>query len=155
MWSGERTISYEGEHYTLDGLHPGPQPAHPIGIWLGAYGPRMMRVVGRLADGWIPSLPRMPVEEVPPRQQAIDEAARKAGRDPKSIRRIANVSGRIADGPVDGWLDGPPEHWIEELTRLVTDYGFDGFILPVGEDPPEQIARLGAEVAPAVRAASA
>jgi hypothetical protein len=35
------------------------------------------------------------------------------------------------------------------------DYGFDGFILPVGEDPPEQIARLGAEVAPAVRAASA
>jgi alkanesulfonate monooxygenase SsuD/methylene tetrahydromethanopterin reductase-like flavin-dependent oxidoreductase (luciferase family) len=155
MWSGERTVSYDGKHYTLDGLHPGPQPAHPIGIWIGAYGPRMMRVVGRLADGWIPSLPRMPVEEVPPRQQAIDEAARKAGRDPRSIRRIANVSGRIADGPVNGWLDGPPEHWIEELTRLVSDYGFDGFILPVGDNPPEQIERLGAEVAPAVRAAAA
>ena len=155
MWSGERSVSYEGKHYTLDGLHPGPQPAHPIGIWLGAYGPRMMRVVGRLADGWIPSLPRMPVEEVPPRQQAIDEAARKAGRDPKSIRRIANVSGRITDGPVNGWLDGPPEHWVEELTRLVSEYGFDGFILPIGDDPPEQIGRIGAEVAPAVRAASA
>jgi alkanesulfonate monooxygenase SsuD/methylene tetrahydromethanopterin reductase-like flavin-dependent oxidoreductase (luciferase family) len=155
MWSGEKTISYEGEYYKLDGLHPGPQPAHDIGIWLGAYGPRMMRVVGRLADGWIPSLPRMPVEEVPPRQQAIDEAASKAGRDPKSIRRIANVSGRIADGQVNGWLDGPPDHWIEELSRLVEDYGFDGFILSVGDDAPEQIERLGAEVAPAVRAASA
>src|SRR3954463_11653239 len=93
VWSGERTVSYEGEHYSLDGVHPGPAPAHPIGIWLGAYGPRMMRVVGRLADGWIPSLPRMPVEEVPPRQKAIDEAARAAGRDPASIRRIANISG--------------------------------------------------------------
>src|SRR3954454_8418539 len=49
MWSGERSVSFEGEHYTLEELHPGPQPAHDIGIWLGAYGPRMMRVVGRLA----------------------------------------------------------------------------------------------------------
>jgi alkanesulfonate monooxygenase SsuD/methylene tetrahydromethanopterin reductase-like flavin-dependent oxidoreductase (luciferase family) len=155
MWSGDRTISYEGEHYSVDGLHPGPQPAHPIGIWLGAYGPRMMRVIGRLADGWIPSLPRMPVEEVPPRQQAIDDAARKAGRDPTSIRRIANLSGRITDGPVNGWLDGPPEHWVEELTRLVSDYGFDGLILSIGDGAAEQIERLGGEVAPAVRAASA
>src|SRR2546423_3277162 len=51
MWSGEKTVSYEGEHYTLEGLHPGPRPALEIGIWPGAYGPRMMRVVGRLADG--------------------------------------------------------------------------------------------------------
>jgi alkanesulfonate monooxygenase SsuD/methylene tetrahydromethanopterin reductase-like flavin-dependent oxidoreductase (luciferase family) len=156
MWSGQRTISFEGEHYTVEGLHPGPQPAHEIGIWLGAYGPRMMRVVGRLADGWIPSLPRLPLEEVPKKRQAIDEAAEKAGRDPSRIRRIANVSGTITDGgATNGWLDGPPEHWVEELTRLASDYGFDGFILSVGDDAAEQIARFGAEVAPAVRAASA
>src|SRR6184192_737213 len=89
MWSEERSVSFEGRHYRLDGLHPGPQPVHPIGIWLGAYGPRMVRLVGRLADGWLPSVPRLPLEEVPPRQQAIDEAARAAGRDPASIRRIA------------------------------------------------------------------
>jgi alkanesulfonate monooxygenase SsuD/methylene tetrahydromethanopterin reductase-like flavin-dependent oxidoreductase (luciferase family) len=155
MWSGERTISFEGDHYSVDGLHPGPQPAHDIGIWLGAYGPRMMRVVGRLADGWIPSLPRMPVEEVPPKQRAIDEAAEKAGRDPAGIRRIANVSGTITDGrETSGWLDGPPEHWVEELSRLTSDFGFDGFVLSVGDDAAEQIARFGAEVAPAVRAAA-
>src|SRR4051794_260414 len=61
MWSGERSVAFSGDYYSVDGVHPGPAPAHPIGIWLGAYGPRMMRVVGRLADGWIPSLPRMPV----------------------------------------------------------------------------------------------
>src|SRR3954452_7564797 len=29
MWSGERSIEFKGEHYEVDGLHPGPQPAHP------------------------------------------------------------------------------------------------------------------------------
>src|ERR687889_2239043 len=24
MWSGERSVSFEGKHYRLDGLHPGP-----------------------------------------------------------------------------------------------------------------------------------
>jgi alkanesulfonate monooxygenase SsuD/methylene tetrahydromethanopterin reductase-like flavin-dependent oxidoreductase (luciferase family) len=156
MWSGERSISFDGEHYTLEGLHPGPQPAHDIGIWLGAYGPRMMRVVGRLADGWIPSLPRLPLDEVRGKREAMEAAAEKAGRDPKSIRRIANVGGRITDGgAVNGWLDGPPEHWVEELTKLVEEHGFDGFILSVGDDAAEQIARFGSEVARPVRAASA
>ena len=58
-------MTFEGEHYRVHGLKFGPLPAHPIGIWLGAYGPRMMRVVGRLADGWLPSLPRLPLDELP------------------------------------------------------------------------------------------
>src|SRR4051794_38053298 len=151
MWSGERLVSFSGEYYSVDGVHPGPAPAHPIGIWLGAYGPRMMRVVGRLADGWIPSLPRMPVEDVPPRVKAIDEAAEKAGRDPAGIRKIANVGGRITDGGTPtGWLEGPPEHWIEELTRLHSDFGFDGFVMSFGDAdaPLEKIERLATEVAP-------
>ena len=61
-WSGERAVTFEGEHYHVDGFHPGPPPAHPIGIWLGAYGPRMLNITGRLADGWVPSLGHMPPE---------------------------------------------------------------------------------------------
>jgi hypothetical protein len=153
MWSGERSVSFEGKYYSLDGLHPGPVPAHPIGIWLGAYGPRMMRVVGRLADGWIPSLPRLPLDIVPDKQRAIDEAARAAGRDPSTIRRIANVSGEIVDRAPVEWLHGPPNHWVEELTRLVRDFGFDGFVLSPADGSIEQIERFGVEVAPRVRAA--
>jgi alkanesulfonate monooxygenase SsuD/methylene tetrahydromethanopterin reductase-like flavin-dependent oxidoreductase (luciferase family) len=153
MWSSERSVSFAGKHYSLDGVHPGPPPAHEIGIWLGAYGPRMMRVVGRLADGWIPSLPRMPLPEIGPKRRAIDEAAGAAGRDPKSIRRIANLSGRIKDGETTGWLEGPPEHWVHELTKLVTEHGFDGFIASPGDEWAEQIERLGSEVVPAVREA--
>src|SRR3712207_3597401 len=47
-WSDERSVRFGGEHYRLNGLHPGPRPAHPIGIWVGAYKPRMLRLVGEL-----------------------------------------------------------------------------------------------------------
>jgi alkanesulfonate monooxygenase SsuD/methylene tetrahydromethanopterin reductase-like flavin-dependent oxidoreductase (luciferase family) len=145
-WSGERSVTFDGEHYRVRGMKFGPPPAHPIGIWLGAYGPRMMRIVGRLADGWVPSLPRLPLDELPGRVRMIDEAAERAGRDPRSIRRIANLGGEITDGPATEWLHGPPSHWIEELGALAADHGFDGFL--VGS---EQIGRFAAEVAPALR----
>jgi alkanesulfonate monooxygenase SsuD/methylene tetrahydromethanopterin reductase-like flavin-dependent oxidoreductase (luciferase family) len=154
MWSGERSASFSGSYYSLDGLHPGPPPAHEIGIWLGAYGPRMMRVVGRLADGWIPSVPRLPLEEVPDRSRAIDEAARAAGRDPAAIKRIANVNGVITDGgEATDFLDGPASHWVERLTSMARDYGFDAFVLWPKADPVAQIERFGGEVTPAVREA--
>jgi alkanesulfonate monooxygenase SsuD/methylene tetrahydromethanopterin reductase-like flavin-dependent oxidoreductase (luciferase family) len=56
VWSEERTVRFDGEIYTLQGMKPGPHPAHEIGIWVGAGGPRMLDLLGRLADGWIPSM---------------------------------------------------------------------------------------------------
>jgi alkanesulfonate monooxygenase SsuD/methylene tetrahydromethanopterin reductase-like flavin-dependent oxidoreductase (luciferase family) len=150
-WSGERSVTFEGSFYEVRGFHPGPPPAHDIGIWLGAYGPRMQRLVGRLADGWVPSVPRFPVDELAAARARIDAAAEKAGRDPASIRRIANVNGVISDGPVTGYLHGPPSHWIEELERLRDDFGFDGFVLWSEGDMIEQIGRFAAEVCPALR----
>jgi alkanesulfonate monooxygenase SsuD/methylene tetrahydromethanopterin reductase-like flavin-dependent oxidoreductase (luciferase family) len=136
-WSGEPSVTFEGEHYRVRGMKFGPPPAHPIGIWLGAYGPRMMRVLGRLADGWFPSLPRLPLDEVPGRMRMIDEAAERAGRDPRAIRRIAHLGGEITDAPAP--------QVIEQLGEL-REQGFDGFL--VGTD---QVERFAAEVAPALR----
>ena len=110
-----------------------------------------MRVIGRLADGWLPSLPRLPLDEIAGRARMIDEAAERAGRDPRAIRRIANLNGEIIDGPVRGWLGGAAEHWIEELGALASERGFDGFLLWSKGDMTEQIARFAAEVAPALR----
>src|SRR6266540_6200465 len=42
LWSAERSVSFDGKHYRLDGAYPGPRPAHPIGIWVGAFKPRML-----------------------------------------------------------------------------------------------------------------
>ena len=84
---------------------------------------------------------------------ALEEAAERAGRDPRSIRRIANVNGMITDGPVEGWLRGPAEHWVEELGALHAEHGFDGFVLWSDGDMTEQIGGLAAEVAPALKRA--
>jgi alkanesulfonate monooxygenase SsuD/methylene tetrahydromethanopterin reductase-like flavin-dependent oxidoreductase (luciferase family) len=150
FWSGERTIAFEGSYYTVKGLHPGPQPVHAIGIWIGAYKPRMLNLTGRLADGWVPSLPYAPPDQIPAMQKRIDEAAREAGRDPDAIRRIYNVVGEITDGPARGLLEGPVEHWIEELTRFVVDLGFDTFTFWARENYLAQLEGFAREVIPGV-----
>jgi alkanesulfonate monooxygenase SsuD/methylene tetrahydromethanopterin reductase-like flavin-dependent oxidoreductase (luciferase family) len=115
----------------------------------------MIRVVGRLADGWIPSLSRLPLDEVSQRQAMIDEAARAAGRDPERIRRVANLNGRITGGAQERWLR-PVEHWTEELVRLVRELRFDGFVLwPDDEDDLGQMERFASELVPRVRKAPA
>jgi alkanesulfonate monooxygenase SsuD/methylene tetrahydromethanopterin reductase-like flavin-dependent oxidoreductase (luciferase family) len=150
-WSGRQSVSFEGAHYRVRGFKPGPPPAHPIGIWLGAYGARMVRLTGAKADGWLPSVPRLPLDEVPPRQRAIDEAAKRAGREPASIRRVANVSGQITDGQANGFLNGPPSQWVDDLRRLREDYRFDDFIFWGSGDPDEQLRRFAEDVVPAAR----
>jgi alkanesulfonate monooxygenase SsuD/methylene tetrahydromethanopterin reductase-like flavin-dependent oxidoreductase (luciferase family) len=147
-WRGERSVTFTGAHYTVRGFHPGPPPVHDIGIWLGAYGPRMLRLTGRLADGWIPSLPRLPLDELAAATARIDAAAEKAGRDPAQVRRIANVNGVIKDGPADGPFAGPPEHWAETLQQLHAEHRFDGFVLWAEGDMTEQIGRLSQQVKP-------
>jgi alkanesulfonate monooxygenase SsuD/methylene tetrahydromethanopterin reductase-like flavin-dependent oxidoreductase (luciferase family) len=151
FWSGERTIAFEGKHYSVKGLHPGPPPAHSIGIWLGVGKPRALELTGRLADGWVPSLGSTSPDLVPGLQQRVDDGAAAAGREPAEIRRVHNVSGRIADGPTRGLLDGPPEHWVETLTSFATELGFDTFIFWPAEDPVGQLERFAHDVVPALR----
>lgn len=150
-WGGGSSVSFAGEHYRLHGFKPGPPPAHPIGIWLGAYGPRMVRLTGRAGDGWLPSVPRLPLDEVKTRQRAIDDAARRAGREPSDVRRIANVNGHITDGSSEGFLRGPASQWVEDLGLLREEYGFDSFIFWGDGDPDEQLHRFAEDVVPAAR----
>jgi len=143
MWSGERGLRVGGEHYRLAGVHSGPRPAHPIGIWLGAAGPRMMRITGRLADGWLPSMSWLDPDGIADRHRVIDEAARRAGRDPADVRRVVNA------GPVTAYdTDG--------LVRLAADHRFDTILLgPDEDDPIGSIRRLGEDLAPRARATAA
>ncbi|MBC3189656.1 LLM class flavin-dependent oxidoreductase [Pseudonocardia sp. C8] len=155
MWSGERSVRVEGRHYGLAGVHPGPAPAHPIGIWLGAIGPRMLALTGRSADGWVPSTPFVPPEKLADAHARIDEAATAAGRDPAQVQRVYNVFGSIDDRS-GGFLHGPPAQWVDELTGLVVERGMDSFVFgPDGGDPVTQIRRFAEEVAPGVRDAVA
>jgi alkanesulfonate monooxygenase SsuD/methylene tetrahydromethanopterin reductase-like flavin-dependent oxidoreductase (luciferase family) len=130
MWSGDRGVHFEGKFYQLSGVHTGPLPAHPIGIWLGGYKPRMLELVGRMADGWVPSLGGLKPEDMAAANARIDEAAAAAGRKPSAIRRLLNVGAVPAD----------------ELATLALEHGFDTFL--IGE---EELQRFAADVGPKVR----
>jgi alkanesulfonate monooxygenase SsuD/methylene tetrahydromethanopterin reductase-like flavin-dependent oxidoreductase (luciferase family) len=148
VWSGDRNLRFEGQHYQLRGAHSGPVPAHSIGIWLGVYGPRALQLAGKIADGWVPSF-RGDLRKVADMTRRLDDAAAEAGRDPGNIRRIMNVNGVITDGMSNGMLQGPVNQWADELTNLAISYGFDTFIF--GGEGAGQLERFAEEVAPAVR----
>jgi alkanesulfonate monooxygenase SsuD/methylene tetrahydromethanopterin reductase-like flavin-dependent oxidoreductase (luciferase family) len=132
----ELAIGEIREFWRGEGKYDGPTPAHEIGIWVGAYKPRMLRLTGALADGWIPSQSYMPPERVPEAMQRIDDAAAAEGRDPGAVRRIYNLLG-----------DEPPG--AEQLADFATELGFDSFIFAPAET--REVERLARDVVPAVR----
>jgi alkanesulfonate monooxygenase SsuD/methylene tetrahydromethanopterin reductase-like flavin-dependent oxidoreductase (luciferase family) len=148
MWSGERNLRYDGAHYRLAGAISGPVPTRPIGIWLGVFGPRALRLTAQQADGWIPSY-RGDMGQLIDMTRRLDDEAAATGRDPAEIRRILNVSGEITDGATEGPFRGPASQWVDEITDLALGHGFDTFI--AWAEAPGQLARFADEVVPAVR----
>lgn len=151
IWAvGDRSrLKLDGEFYALDGAKRGPAPAHDVAIWLGAYKPRMLRLTGQKADGWLPSLSYMQdLGYMAEGNATIDEAAEGAGREPTAVRRLLNVDGSF-DALTDQPLSGPPARWAERLAEWTLEHGFSAYILQ--SDDPAAIARFGEEVAPAVR----
>ncbi len=154
VWSEERSVRFDGEIYTLKGMKPGPHPAHEIGIWVGAGGPRILGLIGWVADGWVPSMSWATPDKLPGMHGRIDEGAARAGRDPGEIRRVYNLSGTIGSEG-DGLLEGPASKWVEQLSRFALEFGMDTFVYWPAEDHVRQVELFAGEVVPAVREAVA
>ena len=148
LWTPGRGARLHGKHYDLNGAKPGPFPVHQVGIWVGAYKERMLRLTGELADGWLPSSPYAPPEQLAAMNAVIDAAAIDAGRPPAAVRRIYNIAGSFG-GSGTGFLAGPPKVWAEQLAGLALDEGMSGFVLMA--DDTLTVERFAAEVAPSVR----
>lgn len=152
LWAADRrgSVRVDGKHYGVVGAKRGPAPAHDIGIWVGALKPRMLRMIGRTADGWLPTLHGLKggLRELDADNAVIDEAAKAAGRDPSAVRRLINITGQ-SSASESGLVAGPPANWVDYLADLALNHGIAGFILM--DDDPSAIRRFGEEVAPAVR----
>jgi len=134
LWADGGRVSYDGRYYELQRASRGPKPAHDIGLWIGAYKPRMLALTGRKGDGWLPSLPYLQPGDLARGNAAIDAAATEAGRAPSEIRRMLN----LPPAPVD------------DVLRLAHEDRIDTFIFMA--DDPRQIQSL-AVVAEEARAA--
>ena len=145
-------VELDGAHLRLRGATITPRPEAPIPIWLGAYGPRMLELVGRAADGWLPSMPFAPPERLREMRERVVAAAEAAGRDPATITYAYNVVVHVGRRQDNGLVvSGSTDEVATDLLALVDDLQLDAItIWPSGEERSQRHA-LG-EVLPSLRA---
>lgn len=137
LWdtTNRSALTTGGKFYAVKGAQRGPASAHKIPLWLGAYKPRMQRLIGRKADGWLPGWPALQPGDYARGNSIIDAAAIAAGREPAHITRLLNIPAHVT---------------ADELVQFALDDGVSVFIL-LGADDPALINRFAKRIAPEVR----
>jgi alkanesulfonate monooxygenase SsuD/methylene tetrahydromethanopterin reductase-like flavin-dependent oxidoreductase (luciferase family) len=156
LWR-QPSVSYAGRHFTISGAELQPKPARVLPIWLGAFGPRMLDLVGRKADGWLPSLFLLEPEQAYRSLDRIRKVASRAGRDPEALTYGLNVSVLVKEGAAataaKGQVAGSPEEVATRLVRFVSGgFSFLNLSLSATAGGVEQRERLAREVLPILRA---
>jgi probable F420-dependent oxidoreductase len=91
-WERGTPLSFEGDFYThtrmIPAFDPGPNAYGPPRILTAGFGPKMTAVAGEVADGFLvhPVNSRRSLLELT--LPAIEEGARRAGRDPKALEVV-------------------------------------------------------------------
>lgn len=156
-----QTVSFAGKHYVLKGAQAGPKPKHPIRLWVGGYGERMLRIAGELADGITVSLPYLPPERLPVKVEAFKRSAQRHGRDPAKVFVNYNLGGLIVgskeERPIlsatEGVIVGTVDEWVETLVKL-GGLGANSFnFWPAGPDKLGQTRLFAERVVPEAREA--
>ncbi len=149
-------FDFSGEFFTLDGavMDLKPAPGNRPLLWVAAHGPRMLRLTGRYADGWYPTLPMTP-QEYGDALATIRAAASAAGRDPGAIVPAWQVFTVIGRTPAHArrLLDsrfvrfmallGPETAWRRHGLDHPLGEGFRGMV----DFVPERYGRAELEVA--------
>lgn len=107
LWEADGPVNYSGQFHTLDSAVLGlaPYGEEPPEIWTAAHGPRMLRLTGTKADGWLPT--KMTAPDYGKSLTTIHQAAQDADRDPS----------KITPGMLGYILMGPDEETVRRLTE--------------------------------------
>ncbi len=90
LWTQE-SVDFNGRYHKITNAGINPLPVQrPIPIWLGGGEDRVIRRIGKMADGWFPQF--QPDSAGQERIHQMREHASTAGRDPKAI----GIEGRIS-----------------------------------------------------------
>jgi len=134
----EDDASFEGRHYRLRGATYRPRPVqrpHPP-IWIGAGGERLtIPVAARQADVWHCF---EPPEELPRKVRVFDEHAERAGRDPGSIERAADLE-----------ISDPWDEVREQASRLEA-LGFTHLVVQWPREGRDRVEGFARELLPAL-----
>ena len=151
LWSTSG-FSYTGQHFRTEGATTEPKPGHPIPLWLGVFGDQMIDLVGRKADGWIPTYQLLKPEQAYRKLEHIRRVAETTGRNPDDITYAYNVPVLVAEGAVttQGQIAGSAAEVARQLADLVR-HGFTLLNVWPGGEATRQRERLAREVLPIVR----
>ena len=89
LWT-EEWVTFKGRYYNLKKANLYTKPAHAIPLYVAASGATVTRIAGKYADGFL----TLPFPESHYRDilfPALDESAKKAGRDPSTIDKAIEV----------------------------------------------------------------
>jgi alkanesulfonate monooxygenase SsuD/methylene tetrahydromethanopterin reductase-like flavin-dependent oxidoreductase (luciferase family) len=149
------TTTFQGGYYDITDAPCDPKPLQsPLPLLVGTSSPRMQRIAARDANEW--NTWGTP-EQAAARRATLIEACHKVGRDPATVRTLANaridLDGNDGTAPPPGpaMLRGSAQRLVDLLGQYV-ELGFDEFILPdwnLGADQSERadkVARIKAEV---------
>jgi len=128
LMTREDTSSFDGRYYTLKGARSRPasvqKPRPPL--VLGAFGPRMLKIVARYADTWNAFGTPTDMRQ---RNQMLDDYCREIGRDPETLDRSLYYWVPKADE--DPWVS--KEAFYNVLEPYV-DAGMNQFIFDQPQD---------------------
>lgn len=139
LWTEERT-DFDGRYYHFKDAIANPKPLqkpHPP-IWIGASGPRTLRLVARHADVW--NIAGGDPERVAELTAMLDEACGVVGRDPSEIRHSLQF----------GW-DGESKNELLELSARYLELGVTEQVIYLRGGDPVRLAEKIAEVLPDLR----
>jgi phthiodiolone/phenolphthiodiolone dimycocerosates ketoreductase len=86
LWESDGKVDFDGKFWRLKdavlGLKPYKEGRYPP-IWIGAHGPKMLELTGKLGDGWLPAT--LDINFYKEALKKIRKTARKAGRDADEV----------------------------------------------------------------------
>jgi phthiodiolone/phenolphthiodiolone dimycocerosates ketoreductase len=135
LWESEGPVDFDGKFFKLQHarLDTEPYEGKFPKIWIGASGPRMLKITGRYADGWWPAGAWEP-EEYAEKLAVIRQSAEEAGRDPMAITPAFIMTCLIGeDDELAEILKAPlVKAWILQISApALKKFGFDH---PMGEN---------------------
>jgi len=160
------TFDFEGEHFQLNGavMDLAPSKSGTPEIWIAAHGPRMLGLVGRYGDGWIPIQPLHGPADYELGWRTVRTAAKQADRRVESITPslLALVALAPTAAQAEALLRSPLVRYLALMGTSATqwvelgsdhpfgpDFGGYGHVLPEALDRRELDAAI-AQVPPEI-----
>ena len=150
LWA-QPEFSFPGRLYRTEDANLEPKPAHRIPIWLGTFGDRALRVTGRHADGWIPSLGYLPDDDLLARRRKVLAARGDNDQDfTCALNLTIHVGGR--PDPAQPELVAGTAEQIAERLRGFINAGFSAFnAITPSPGHRDQLEQIATEVLPLLR----